>query len=343
MPHIQTTFSPSPLLAPAWIQTVAPALLRKFVPQKKVVETLNLPDGDFLDLAWYPPSTKDDRLEMPHHGIVVLTHGLEGSFDSGYIIGLARIFSSAGYLVVAWNMRGCGNKPNRLPSWYHSGQSKDLTYVLEHIHSRYPAHALFCIGISIGGNILCKYLGEQAQVASKRIRAAVAVSTPLDLRGSAETLAKPSRRLYMEYLLRPLRARIREKARCFPHLFSTSGLNSIATFHEFDARYTAPLHGFTSIDHYWDTCSGMQYLAHINTPLLLLAANDDPFLSRSCFPDETVQSSPYIHVEIPEHGGHVGFITSLSMHTTWLEHRILDFIETQRALSEESFQAGVQS
>lgn len=227
---------------------------------------------------------------------------------------------------MAWNMRGCGRTPNRLPSWYHSGQSEDLAVVIEHVRSRHPELPLFAVGISVGGNILCKHLGEQGMKGSNNIRAAVAVSVPLDLRGSAETLAHPSRRLYMEYLLRPLRARIREKSRRFPGLFTTEGLDSITTFHEFDARYTAPMHGFASVDEYWDRSSGLQYLDAITLPLLIITARDDPFLSPRCFPEKIATSSPLLSLETPDYGGHVGFIDTLSMHTTWLERRTIAFL-----------------
>jgi len=182
------------------------------------------------------------------------------------------------------------------------------------------------VGVSIGGNILCKYLGEQGVSCRGVVEGAVAISVPLDLRGSAEVLARPSRRLYMEYLLRPLRARIREKAERFPELFTTEGLDDITTFHEFDARYTAPLHGFTSIDHYWDTCSGLRYLDGIQVPLLILTAQDDPFLSASCFPNHLAAQSPGISLETPKRGGHVGFFDSLRLHTTWLDQRTVSFI-----------------
>jgi predicted alpha/beta-fold hydrolase len=333
MPLVPSTFRPPRILRPAWVQTITPALLRRSQAPHVTHETLQLADGDILELAWYLPTHSNNSVSTKPRGLVVLTHGLEGSYESSYIIGLARACTAAGYLALAWNMRGCGGKPNRLPSWYHSGQSKDLAAVLEHALTHHRELPLFAIGISVGGNILCKYLGEHGGANSSSIQAAIAVSAPLDLRGSAETLAHPSRRIYMEYLLRPLRARIREKAERFPGLFSTKGLETIATFHEFDARYTAPMHGFASVDEYWDSSSGLHYLHTIATPLLILTARDDPFLSPHCFPHHIASCSPILSLEVPDHGGHVGFINSLAMRETWLEQRALAFIQHQESRS----------
>jgi predicted alpha/beta-fold hydrolase len=328
MPLVPSSFKPPSILRPAWIQTIAPALLRRRRTSHGVRETLNLADGDRLELVWHPPISMHAPESAPPRGVIVLTHGLEGSCESSYIIGLTRACTTAGYLVLAWNMRGCGGTPNSLPSWYHSGQSDDLAKVIEYARARHPELPLFAVGISVGGNILCKCLGEQKGIKAGDIRAAVAVSAPLDLRGSAETLAHPSRRIYMEYLLRPLRARIREKARRFPGLFTTEGLDSITTFREFDTRYTAPLHGFASVDDYWDSSSGLQYLKAITTPLLVLTARDDPFLSPTCLPEQLAADSGVVSLEAPEYGGHVGFIESIIMNSsTWLEHRVVTFIE----------------
>lgn len=328
MPIVASSFSPPRALRPAWLQTVLPPLIRKAHSPYTERETLHLLDGDTLGLAWCQPILTHQTCNSSPtpRGVVILSHGLEGSIESHYIVGLAQALASSGFITVAWNMRGCGAMPNALPSWYHSGKSDDLGAIVNHVRAQHPALELFMIGVSIGGNILCKYLGEQGPLCRGTIRGAVAISAPLDLRGSADVLALPSRRPYMEYLLRPLRARIREKARRFPELFTTQGLEAITTFHEFDARYTAPIHGFTSIDHYWETCSGHRYLAGIQVPLLILTAQDDPFLSASCFPHQLAAHSSIVHLETPKHGGHVGFIDSVRLHTTWLEKRTVGFL-----------------
>lgn len=316
MPEIPSSFSPPWFLRAARVQTITPSLFRRAPRLAHRQEILELPDGDFLELEWHgEDSTKT----------AIVTHGLEGSTESGYVRGLIKSLLATGHQVVAWNMRGCGASRNRLPTWYHSGQSEDLRAIVRHALERASGH-LSLVGVSIGGNILMKYLGEEGSQASSRIRCAVAVSVPIDLKGSAEVLARPENGLYMRYLLKPLRARMREKKARFPTLFDTTGLSSMRTFHEFDSRYTAPVHGFRSVDHYWESSSSLHYLTAIEIPTLLINALDDPFLSPRCYPMEIARAKDNFYLETPRHGGHVGFIESLSLHTTWLDKRVAQFV-----------------
>ena len=247
--------------------------------------------------------------------------------ESGYVLGLAHALSRAGVGVLRWNMRGCGAMRNRLPSWYHSGQSEDLAQIVSLATARHSGDVVL-VGISIGGNITLKYLGESAHCVSPHVRASVVISVPMDLAGSAAELAKRQNSIYMSYLLRPLRRRMREKASRFPQLFDISGLSSIRTFHEFDARFTAPFHGFQSVEEYWEKSSSLAFLDRISTPTLIITALDDPFLSPRCIPYDAAERNSSLILETPPHGGHVGFIDSLSLGETWLDRRVVEFTKS---------------
>jgi predicted alpha/beta-fold hydrolase len=117
-----------------------------------------------------------------------------------------------------------------------------------------------------------------------------------------------------------------EKASRFPGVFDVQGIDSIRNFHEFDRRFTAPMHGFTSVDEYWDSCSGIHFLDRITIPTHIITACDDPFLSPKCYPIKIAQRSPLIFLETPQHGGHVGFIKSLNLRSTWFEARVLEIL-----------------
>jgi predicted alpha/beta-fold hydrolase len=303
---------------------VLPSLFRKKSGPTGCDEKLELPDGDFLELEWHRALGTERAEEL-----VILSHGLEGSTASSYMAGLALSLTSAGHDVLAWNMRGCGRERNRLPTWYHSGQSSDLRMVVRHAREVRPTQRITLVGVSVGGNIVCKYLGEEGKNLAAAVQRAITISAPLDLRGSAETLARPSRAPYMRYLLRPLRSRIRDKAARFPSLFDVQGLDSIRNFYEFDRRFTAPMHGFASVEEYWNSCSGIRFLEHITIPTHIITASDDPFLSPECYPIKIARCSQLIFLETPRHGGHVGFIDSLNLSSTWLERRILEILALQ--------------
>jgi predicted alpha/beta-fold hydrolase len=216
--------------------------------------------------------------------------------------------------------------PNRLVTWYHSGKSDDLKAVVA-LACSLSYDELSLVGFSVGGNITLKYLGEEGHSLPKEIRSAVVISVPMDLAGSAHELAKPRNAIYMQYLLRPLRRRMHEKAARFPGLFDTTGLSRITTFHDFDRRFTAPFHGFSSVEEYWGTSSSLHFLKNVRIPTLALTAQDDPFLSSSCIPFEIAKEHEYLHLEAPTHGGHVGFITSLNLASLWTEQRTITFLE----------------
>ena len=322
MPIRSSTFKPPRLLRSPHLQTIVPALLRKQRPPPMNRSWIELPDGDALEIALTP------RL---HARLAIISHGLEGSMSSSYVIGMVRALRHEGWDVLTWNMRGCGGTPNRLPTWYHSGKSEDLRAILDHALS-FNHEEIVLVGFSVGGNITLKYLGENGACVPVRVRKAVAISVPMDLRGSAEQLALPRNRIYMEYLLKPLRARMKQKAMCYPELFSIKGLSSITTFKEFDERFTAPFHGFSSVDHYWDDSSSLKYLTGITIPTLAITALDDPFLSATCIPHVIAETLPMFQLETSEHGGHVGFLNSYSLASTWAEARTVSFMRE----SEES-------
>jgi predicted alpha/beta-fold hydrolase len=258
--------------------------------------------------------------------LALISHGLEGSFDSSYVLGMTAALLRRGWDVLTWNMRGCGGVPNRLVTWYHSGKSDDLKSMVSHaLTLDYQEIAL--IGFSIGGNITLKYLGEEGSTLPATISRAAVLSVPMDLRGSAEVLAKRSNTVYMQYLLRPLRHRMRLKKESFPEHFDTTGLSLIRSFYEFDRRFTAPFHGFKSVEEYWKMCSSLGFLHSITIPTLALSALDDPFLSPSCFPHDIARDHPHLLLETPSYGGHVGFIDSLRGSETWGEKRVIRFLQ----------------
>ena len=322
MPLVETsTFAPSIVVKPAIIQTILPSLARRVPDPGFRREVIELPDGDFLELDW---------LRSQSDLLAIVNHGLEGSTESGYVRGMAHALRAAGYDVLTWNMRGCGSERNRLRTWYHSGQSEDLRSVVNYALNAHRGSIVF-VGFSVGGNILLKFLGEEGKAINPRVKAAVAISVPMDLAGSAAQLARPSNAIYMNYLLKPLRARILEKAERFPGFFDTSSLARMKTFHEFDTLYTAPLHGFASVEEYWAKASSLGFLDSISVPTLAVSALDDPFLSPGCFPVELARKSTRFFLELPKRGGHVGFITSTRLTSTWVEERAVAFLNSYRS------------
>lgn len=310
--------------APRWLrgghrQTILPVLLPRRASPWQRRERLELPDGDFLDLGW---------LQSGHARLALLSHGLEGSMEAIYIRGMAHTLHQAGWDVLGWNYRSCGGIENRLMRSYHSGESDDLRHVIAHAAQSYEKIAL--IGFSLGGNISLKSVGEQA--AHPSVKAAVAVSSPVDLASCARLLDEdPRNQLYLHRFLRTLKAKTLAKARRFPELrdrlSGSDGVNAVRTIREFDNRITAPVHGFADAEDYWARASALPHLAQIQMPSLLLSAKDDPLLGADCFPETIAKLSPHFHLEAPAHGGHVGFLDFQAGLQTWSERRVRMFLD----------------
>lgn len=307
--------------APLWLrnghaQSIWPSLFRRVALAEPVVESIPTPDDDELWLDWY-------RQGSPK--LAVISHGLEGHSRRPYVLGLARALLSEGWDVLAWNFRSCGGVMNHQPRFYHSGATDDLGVVVRHALSQgYTAVAL--AGFSMGGNLTLQYLGEQREHVDSRIAGAVTFSVPCDLAGGAEVLARPSRRIYMSRFINDLRPKIEEKSRQFPDRITMEGFDEIRTFHQFDERYTAPLHGFDSARDYWHRASSLYRLRDIRVPALVVNAANDPFLSAGCFPSTPDLLGAWTRLEVPRHGGHVGFVQHRRDGWYWSERRAVDFV-----------------
>jgi predicted alpha/beta-fold hydrolase len=301
------------------LQTIFPVLFRRVPRVTKRNERLELADGDFIDLEW---------AENGNSRLAILSHGLEANARAGYIQGMATALVRRGWDVLVWNFRGCSPEPNRHLRMYHSGATGDLHAVVCHALANHPAESIDLIGFSLGGNLTLKYLGENPTSLPPQIRGGVAFSVPCDLACSSRKLSSLSNKIYMERFLVAMRAKIRAKDEMFPGQLDLTGLEGIRTFQEFDDRYTAPIHGFQNAADYWARNSCRQFIPAIRHPVLLVNAENDPFLGPGCHPYEEAEASGDFYFEFPRTGGHVGFTTFGHGGEYWSETRTVAFLES---------------
>jgi predicted alpha/beta-fold hydrolase len=283
-------------------------------------ERLETPDGDFLDLDWLAASGAG----LP---LVLILHGLEGSSRSHYVGGLLREAASAGLGAVALNFRSCSGQLNRAARLYHSGDTADLDWVVGRLLDRDPALRIGLVGVSLGGNVALKWLGERADAAPGGVVGAVAISTPFDLAACARALDRGLQRsLYTADFLRSLRAKIKAKAHLYDGRIDLGTALRARTFAEYDRAVTAPLYGFTDERDYWARSSSGPYLADIRRPCLLINAVNDPFVPPSSLPAETVAGSPWLEALFPREGGHAGFLEGPLGRRSWSERQAVLFL-----------------
>ncbi|MBI4962749.1 MAG: alpha/beta fold hydrolase [Desulfomonile tiedjei] len=314
--------SPSSYRAPMMfsnphVQTIFPSLLRRVAGVVYSRSRIDTPDGDFLDL---------DTSTVGSEKAVIVLHGLEGDSTRSYVLGMVKALNKNGWDAVAMNFRGCSGECNKTLRFYHSGDTGDLATVISHVSAQGKYSEIALVGFSLGGNVVLKYLGERGAGVPAIIRRAAAISVPCDLTSGSVKLAEPSNRLYMKRFLRMLRKKIRMKMAAMPGLISDDGYETVKSFKEFDDRYTAPAHGFQNAEDYWEKASSKPFFAAVSVPTLLINAADDPFLSKQCFPTDEAQASPLLFLEVPDHGGHVGFVTFNRSGEYWTESRVVSFL-----------------
>jgi predicted alpha/beta-fold hydrolase len=276
-------------------------------------------DGDFVDLDWCdgPPGAP----------LLLVLHGLEGSARSHYVVGLAEAARARGWRAVAFNFRSCSGELNRLPRFYHSGDTGDLDAVVARLVAREPGVGLGAVGVSLGGNVLLKWLGERGAGAPAEVRGAVGISVPFDLVACARALDRGVPRLiYTANFMRTLRRKVQDKAAVYPGLVDLAGTRRARTFAAYDRLVTAPLHGFADEVDYWTRSSCGPYLARVARPTLLISALDDPLVPAATLPDPATLPAG-MRTEFTRHGGHAGFIDGRRGATgSWAERRAIAFL-----------------
>ncbi len=296
------------------VETILPGAFRKiYIPWQR--ETVQLTDSDFIHLDWI-------KAKQPK--LLFLLHGLEGSSQSQYIKGFAKYFSEKGFDICAMNFRSCSGEVNKLLRSYHSGATEDLNEVLSHVLQTNSYAEVYLSGFSLGGNLLLRYLGENKYPIPPQVKRACAFSVPVDLKAGSKKMESLDNSLYMRMFLKSLNQKLRVKAAMFPGQIDLSGLTSIRTFHEWDDRFTAPLHGFKGCDDYYQSCSSLFVLNQIKVPTLLVNAQNDPFLAESCFPS-TNYLGECLLLETPLYGGHCGFSYRFPNGSYYSEERAFHF------------------
>ena len=282
-------------------------------------ERFDTPDGDFVDVDW-----RAGGADAP---LLLVLHGLEGTARSHYIGGLFDLAAARGWRAGVLYFRSCSGELNRLPRFYHSGDTGDLDHVLRSLADREPGVRVVIVGISIGGNVLLKWLGEHGDGAPKLVEGAAAISVPFDLVACARVMDRGLQKwLYTASFMRSFRQKTSAKARAYPGFVDVRAALRARTFAAYDRVVTAPLHGFADEIDYWRQASSAPYLTAIRRPTLLLNALDDPFVPAASLPDPR-RLPPRVRAEFVRHGGHVGFVEGRPWRAgSWAERRAVEFL-----------------
>ena len=269
---------------------------------------------------WQPDVPRD----LP---VIVIVHGLEGSCDSNYCRGIAAKAWARGFHAIRLNQRNCGGTEQLTPTLYNSGLSGDYRAVLMELMEE-GFEQIFFVGYSMGGNLVTKMAGELGEEAPMQLQGVATVCPALDLSRSADALELRENYLYQRHFVKNLMARYGRKADLFPERYRRDGFGPIRTVREFDNEITAPCFGFADAEEYYRAASAKKVIGKVVVPLLVLTAQDDPFVPYELFLRAQVEENPCVRFVAPAHGGHCGFISRFAgAERFWAEERIAEFVE----------------
>lgn len=303
------------------LQTILPNYKKKVDGVSYERERLSTWDDDFLDLDWSKKGSDT---------LVIISHGLAGSSQEGYMKSLVKISNENGWDALAWNYRGCSGEPNKKLYSFHGGKCDDLEWVIQHAIKNHGYQEIFLVGVSMGGNILLKMLGEWGDNYISQVKASVAISTPVDMYNTSVHLIKGWNRIYSDRYLKQYKDMLVKKSQ----LFDADGnldfkyVYSAENLHDFADRFTAPSFGFKNVEEYLKTQSSIHYLRNIRIPTLLINADNDPFLTETCYPFDEAQDSDYFYLLKTINGGHVGFAEKNYETYSWADKRAIRFFQS---------------
>lgn len=260
---------------------------------------------------------------------LIIVHGLEGSSESQYMLGIARNGLSAGMNVVRMNQRNCGGMDHLAPTLYNSGRSGDVAAVARNLVERDGIRDFVLIGFSMGGNLVLKLAGEWGEEGPPEFRGVAAVCPAVNLAAGADALHEPANRIYEYYFLLQLFRRFRRKVRLFPETYDASRLRGIKSLREFDERVTAFYCGFTGADDYYHRAAAALVVDRIARPTLVIHAANDPFVRILPETRQKLLSNRYITYVESKDGGHCAFVGDRDIASAydgrWAEREVVEF------------------
>ncbi len=319
MPIIRSEYRP-----PAWMrdrhtQTLVPALFRRARGPHYERERISTYDRDFLDIDW---------AKIGSSKLVILAHGMEGNTSQEYMVGMVRILNEAGWDAMGWNFRSCSGELNNKVRFYRADTTEDIDCVVRHALKTGKYKEIALLGFSLGGCQTLKYLGNLGSKAPSELSRGIAISVPCNLNACVKSLSYGFNKIvYLRRFVTVLKAKLTEKIRQYPDLLSHLDVNLIQGFEDFDNFFTAPLYGYRDAKEYYENCSCKPDIPEIRVPTLILNAQNDPFIPRDAQPIKECQENPWVTLEMPTDGGHVGFMLSSINGPYWTEKRTLEFLK----------------
>ncbi len=323
MPELTSNFKPAWWLPGPHLPTAWSKFGRWRPPVHDRIEQIVTPDSDHVTLA------RMGRVASGTPHLLVL-HGLEGKLTAKYAHGLLNEARKLGWSGDLMMFRSCDGELNSARRFYHSGETADIDLIVRKLISDHSDIHLVVAGVSLGGNVTLKWLGEQGTAVPSQLKRAAAISTPFDLEAGSVYMERGISPIYVRHFLKTLTAKTLRKLELYPDLVDREKLLSVRTFRDFDNLVTGPIHGFKDAHDYYTQSSSMRFIERIRVDTLLMNAWDDPFLPPEALERirEIATKSEHLHLEFTRRGGHAGWVEGQPWSQRYyMERRTLRWLE----------------
>ncbi|XP_026221467.1 monoacylglycerol lipase ABHD2 [Anabas testudineus] len=309
------------------VNTPTPCGVRKFLPmQDGATATFDV----FEALGGH--STGDDIT-------MVICPGIGNHSEKSYIRTFVDYSQRQGYRCAVLNHLGAlPNVELTSPRMFTYGCTWEFAAMVGYIKRAFPQTQLVVVGFSLGGNIVCKFLGENRSN-QERVLCCVSVCQGYSALRAQETFLQwdQCRRFYnfvlagnMKRLILSHRSSLLNSSNIGDA--DLSRLYAATSLMQIDDSVMRKFHGYSSVKEYYKKESCVHYMHKITVPLLLLNSSDDPLIHQSllAIPRALAEKMPNVMFALTQHGGHLGFFEGAVLFPqplTWMDKVIIEYAD----------------
>eukprot|EP00039_Didymoeca_costata_P001537 m.53135 g.53135 ORF g.53135 m.53135 type:complete len:445 (-) comp10845_c0_seq1:2173-3507(-) len=320
-PSLHTAQRPVPCLRNPVLST-AYAYLKHAPAPPTTKYVLKSQDGALFQVDVLLPSTPWSKARQSHKanqpfGVLLIYPGIGGHSKDPPPRDMTRQGYEMGFITCIINHRGQGTVPLCTPKTTTWGETSDMEATVKFLKAEFDLPIIAC-GFSMGGNIVCKYMGSVNEDRTSPLYHVVAgafcFSNPLFVRIGYEQVKRGKsflQQMAHKRVLLNAKSAYKSAVESVQKHPVTKKLMDSESIWDFDETQYRELHKESNFDEAIDRASGGYYLKNVKRPLLMMASQDDPCLDGSDefaqLMQEACEKSPSTICCITTYGGHTGW------------------------------------
>lgn len=339
-PLIQEPYTPTRLWGfSGHVQTIIHSIIGRVRCPWPIGErvSLLLSDASTLTFDVYQP------LDTSHEDDVTIAicPGIGNTSESVYVRTFVHYAQCHGYRCAVLNHVGALHSvPVTAPRIFSYGHTSDYNEMVTYLAERYSRTKIVCVGFSLGGNIVTKFMGEEDLAKPKNIIGGLSICQGYcAIEGTKWLLNWQNfRRFYLYVMTESMKSIILRHRHVLlaedvkqRYRLNEREIIAAATLPELDDAYTRKIHKFNTISELYRWSSSINYLQNISTPMVFVNSRDDPIVPEALLhpiKSHATEHQNTLYIELA-HGGHLGFYEGGMIYpnpVTWLDRSLVSLI-----------------